>query len=211
VFKSRLLTLVTLLAAFALPAAAATAPAKPPVAQVNGDGMSLGSPKAKVQVDEYASLSCVHCAHFNNTVFPAFKAKYVDTGKVRYTLHEILTDPTQLAAAGFMLARCSGPANYFTVIDGVFQKHDEMFAGGDIRAILLGVAKTAGLNETQFDACLNDKAGLTALNARVEREAKAGDVEGTPTFLINGKKAASGVMTLADLDKAIAEAGKGKK
>ncbi len=46
------------------------------------DDMSLGNPKAKVQVIEYASLSCPHCAHFNETVFAPFKATWVDTGKV---------------------------------------------------------------------------------------------------------------------------------
>jgi len=38
----------------------------------------------------YASLSCTHCARFNNEVFPAFKAKYIDTGKVAYALRNSL-------------------------------------------------------------------------------------------------------------------------
>ncbi|MDB5447797.1 MAG: dsbA, partial [Phenylobacterium sp.] len=76
--------------------------------------MSLGPPDAKVKVVEYASASCSHCARFNNEVFPAFKAKYVDTGKVNYTLREFLTPPEEVAAAGFLLARCAGKDKYFT-------------------------------------------------------------------------------------------------
>ena len=44
--------------------------------------MTLGDPKAPVKITEYASASCTHCATFNNEVFPALKAKYIDTGKV---------------------------------------------------------------------------------------------------------------------------------
>ena len=71
--------------------------------------MTLGSPKAKVTVIEYASLACSHCAHFNNEVFPEFKAKYIDTGKVRYVYREFYTPPVEVAAAGALIARCAGP------------------------------------------------------------------------------------------------------
>jgi hypothetical protein len=44
----------------------------------------LGPAEAPVTVVEYASLSCPHCAEFHRTTFAEFRAKYVDTGKVRY-------------------------------------------------------------------------------------------------------------------------------
>src|SRR3569623_1453685 len=87
-------------AAGLLPRVAAAAPSVLP------DDMSLGRPTAKIEVIEYASLSCPHCAHFNEAVFPSLKAKYIDTGLVRYTLKEMLTAPATVAAAGFLLARC---------------------------------------------------------------------------------------------------------
>ena len=45
--------------------------------------MTMGSAKAPVTMIEYASVTCPHCAAFNADVFPAFTAKYIDTGKVR--------------------------------------------------------------------------------------------------------------------------------
>src|SRR5437588_12274451 len=95
-------------------------------AVAQADDMSLGDPKAKVQVVEYASASCPHCARFANAIFPTFKAKYIDTGKVRFTLNEYLTDPQALAAAGFLLARCAGKARYFDVLDAFFNSQDEL-------------------------------------------------------------------------------------
>jgi protein-disulfide isomerase len=204
---------LTATAAFAAPAkeaakphakAADAAPAKPA-------DMSLGSPRAKVELVEYASLSCPHCARFNNDVFPAFRTRYVDTGKVRYTLREMLTPPAQVAAAGFLLARCAGPAKYFKVVDEVFRSQPRWTEGdGDIRPIFLEIAKNNGLTEPQFDACLSDQAGLAALQARVQTAVSAG-VNATPTFFINGKKVGEGEMTLEQLDAAIAEAKKPKK
>jgi protein-disulfide isomerase len=190
-------------AVFALAAGAAAAAPVKPLPPAPGD-MSLGSAKAKVQVVEYASLSCPHCARFNSDVFPAFKAKYVDTGKVRYTLREMLTPPAEVAAAGFLMARCAGPGKYFTVVDQVFRSQSTW--SEDIKPVFLGIAKANGLSDAQFETCLSSQAGFAAINARVKAAIDAG-VSSTPTFFVNGKRY-EGVLTLKQLDDAIASAGK---
>ena len=169
--------------------------------------MSLGPADAKMKVVEYASASCSHCARFNNEVFPAFKAKYVDTGKVNYTLKEFLTPPEEVAAAGFLTARCAGKDKYFTVLDAIYKNQAEMFQTGDFRGVLLRIAQSAGMTEDQFNRCVSDPEALKALNARVER-AKADKITGTPTFFVNGKKVGEGEVPLAKLEAAIAEAAK---
>jgi len=174
---------------------------------VSGEDMSLGDPNAKVKVVEYASVTCSHCAAFNENVFPAFRAQYIDTGKVHYTFREFLTPPEQVAAAGFLVARCAGKDKYFTVIDALFRGQQEMFQSGDMRGGLLRVAQSAGMTEEQFNACVQDEAALKALNARVERAIQDG-ISATPTFVINGKKVKEGEITLAELSAAVAEASK---
>ena len=59
------------------------------------DDMSLGNPNAKVQVTEYASVACPVCGRWYKEVWPAFKAKYVDTGKVHFTYREMLVGGDQ--------------------------------------------------------------------------------------------------------------------
>ena len=170
--------------------------------------MSLGPADAKVQVLEYASASCSHCARFNNTVFPAFKAKYIDTGKVHYTLKEFLTPPEEVAAAGFLMARCAGKDKYFTVLDAIYKNQAEMFQTQDYRGVLLRIAQSAGMTEDQFNKCVSDPDALKALNARVQRAVGEDKITGTPTFVVDGKKVAEGEVTLAQLDAAIAAASK---
>jgi protein-disulfide isomerase len=201
--RRRLLSLA-LAASVVAGAAVAAPPAASGKLAARPDDMSLGSPKAKIQVVEYASLSCPHCARFNSDVFPAFKAKYVDTGKVRYTLREMLTPPAEVAAAGFMLARCAGPGKYFKVVDEVFRSQSKW--DGDIKPVFLAIAKNNGLTEAQFDSCLTSQAGMDAVNARVKAAIDLG-VSSTPTFFVNGKKY-EGELTLEKLDAAIAAARK---
>ena len=170
--------------------------------------MTLGDPNAKVKMVEYASLTCSHCGTFNNDVFPAFKAKYIDTGKVHYTFKEFLTPPNEVAAAGFLTARCAGKDKYFNVTDAIFHAQQEMFTTGDMRGVLLRIAQSAGLTEQQFNACITDEAALKALNERVEKAIKVDKINSTPTFVMNGKKVKEGEVSLAELDAAVAEASK---
>jgi len=170
------------------------------------DDMSLGNPKARIEVIEYASLSCPHCAHFNETIFPALKAKYIDTGKVHYTLKEMLTEPVQVAAAGFMMARCAGPSKYFTVVDQVFRSQPR-WTSGNIKPVLQEIAAANGLDEARFGACITDQAAFEAVNQRAQRAAEQDGVDATPTLFINGKRIETPQSPEA-LDAAIAAAEK---
>jgi protein-disulfide isomerase len=165
--------------------------------------MSLGDPAAKVTVIEYASDTCPHCAKFGADVFPAFKAKYVDTGKVRYVFREFLTPPTNIAAAGFLLARCAGKDNYFKVVDAEFRAQERIYQTGDVHGVLGEIGKSVGLSQAQVDACIQDPAALAALQERVDKAADQDHITGTPTLIVNGKTLAVGEVTLADLDGAI--------
>lgn len=196
------------LAAGAVAPAWAAVPARGwPVAP--GD-MSLGNPRAPVHVVEYLSLTCPHCAHFHETIFPAFRAKYIDTGRVYFTLRELLTAPAQIAAAGFLMARCNGGARYFTVIDQVFRSQSR-WQGGKIKPIFVEIAKANGMTEAQFEACITDEKAGTALEGRIRYAVETDKVTGTPTFFVNGVRLdSSHVPDLAELDAAIAGALKPK-
>jgi protein-disulfide isomerase len=191
----RLFITLAALAALGVAACGKTGDAKP------GD-MTMGDPKAKVTMVEYASASCPHCARFNNEVFPEFKKKYVDTGKVHYVFREYLTAPAQVAAAGFLVARCAGNDKYFPVLDQIFHDQDEMFSSGDYRGVLLRIAKANGMSEDQFTACITNDGALSALQGRVQTAMEKDKIESTPTFVINGKKL-EGEQTMATFDAVI--------
>ncbi len=177
-------------------------------ATVSANDMSEGVPTAKVTVVEYASVACPICARVNQEIMPAFKAKYVDTGKVRYVYRPMMTGNESVATAGHLLAQCAGKDKFFKVVDAIMRSQDEMNQGGapeqyvNARPVLLGIAQSAGLSEEQFSTCIQDPKGITALNDINEQALKDG-VEATPTFFVNGKKMELHKGDITDFDAAI--------
>jgi protein-disulfide isomerase len=162
--------------------------------------VALGPEGAKVNIVEYASLTCSHCAAFHKDTWPELKKRYLDTGKVRFTLREFPLDP--LATAGFMLARCDGNAKYYPITDLLFdQQRNWAFTDKPLDA-LRGMMRQAGFSQEKFDACLKDQKLYDAVNAVKNRGVEQFNVDSTPTFFINGQRHA-GNMSIDELEKVI--------
>jgi protein-disulfide isomerase len=172
------------------------------------DDMDLGNPQAKVTVVEYASVGCPVCGKWYREVWPAFKAKYIDTNKVHYVFKEMLVGggpEIQVAASGFLVARCAGKDKYFNVTDAIFKNQEQAFNAP--RETLEDIAKSVGMTEDGFNKCITDEAAIKALNDRVERHNRDDHVNSTPTFVINGKALEPGYHSLDEIDAAIKSAG----
>jgi protein-disulfide isomerase len=145
----------------------------------------LGSDKAPVTIIEYASMTCPHCAHFSSTTFPDLQKRYIDTGKVRYTLRSFPLDA--LAAAGFMIARCAGNDKYMPIVETLFSKQPDWIVKEPIPP-LKDIAKQFGITEDAFNQCLSNQKDLDAIQAVRDHAVEKLGVNSTPTFFINGKK-----------------------
>lgn len=190
----------------ALPVSAdSKGPTEVPVEELMKPGprgeITLGSADAKVTVVEYASMTCSHCAHFTKDVWPEFKKKYVDSGKVYYVFREFPLD--NLAAAAAMLARCTGGDKTMPFIEVLFEhQQDWAFGEGNPVPKLFEFAKQAGFTQESFDKCLTDQKLLDNITAGRTRAAEVFGVNATPTFFINGKKL-DGAPTIEAFDKMI--------
>jgi len=168
------------------PALADDTPSPADLADAGPDGdIVLGSDKAPVTVIEYASMTCPHCAHFSETTFPELQKRYIDTGKVRYTLRAFPLDA--LAAAGFMLARCGGNDKYMPIVETLFAKQTDWIVKEPLPP-LKQIAKQFGITEDQFNQCLANQKLLDSIQAVRDHAVQKLGVNSTPTFFINGKK-----------------------
>lgn len=158
----------------------------------------LGKEDAKVTIIEYASMTCPHCANFHEKIFPVLKEKYIDTGKVRFTLREFPFDP--LATAAFMLARCNGNDKYYAMVDLLFAQQKAWSTAQKPAEALLATVRQAGFTQESFEACLKNQSIYDAVNSVRERGDKTFGVDSTPTFFINGQKS-SGSLSVEELDK----------
>jgi protein-disulfide isomerase len=165
------------------------------------DDLVLGDADAPIELIEYASYTCPHCANFHSTVFKDLKANYIDTGKVRFIYREVYFDRFGLWAS--MVARCGGGLRYFGIQDILYAKQSDWLAGGQDANVIVEnlrtIGKQAGLSDTELDACMDDGDMAQAMVAKFQKETAADDVNGTPTLIINGEKNSN--MTYADLSE----------
>jgi protein-disulfide isomerase len=160
----------------------------------------LGPDNARCTIIEYASMTCSHCAAFHKTTWPALKERWVDTGKVRFTLREFPLDP--LATAAFMLARADDAARYYPITDMLFdQQANWAFVPKPLDA-LEQMMRQAGFSKEKFEATLKDQKLYDAVNAVKEKAMTTFKVNATPTFFINGQKY-QGEMTIEGMEKVI--------
>lgn len=164
------------------------------------DDRILGNPDAPITIVEYASLTCPHCAHFENDVLPELRKKWIDTGKVKLVLRDFPLDEPALRAA--MIARCAPPDRYYAYIDTLFAAQDKWVTARDYREALARLVKLGGMGKDEFDNCLKN----TALENKIVEgrltASKELDVNSTPTFFINGTKFI-GAPTVEEFDKVL--------
>jgi protein-disulfide isomerase len=150
--------------------------------------MALGPATATVTITEYASMTCPHCAAFDQNVFPKIKSEYIDTGKIRYIFREFPLDIK--AAAGSMLARCIAKddgGKYFAVIDMLFKQQNDWVMKNTTET-LTRIGKQAGLSQQAVEDCLKDQALLDKIAADQKYASEVLKVDSTPTFFLNGEK-----------------------
>ena len=164
--------------------------------------MALGPATSPVTITEYASMTCGHCANFNETVFPKIKSEFIDSGKIRYVFREFPLDIK--AAAGSMLARCiakEDAGKYFAVVDMLFRQQNDWVMKNTTET-LTRIGKQAGLSQQAVEDCLKDQALLDKIAADQKFAAEVLKVNSTPTFFINGEMV-KGATTFEEFDKRI--------
>ena len=201
-------------------ATAKAGPIKPIAAPNNGDwsemvsetpegGFLMGNPNAPVKLVEYGSMTCPHCADFQEQAEKTLIDKYVKTGQVSFEFRNYVRDPFDITAT--LIARCGGPSSFFGLTRGLFAEQKDWI--GKIQAApqeqqqaLMGMppaqqfntiaqlagfqqwAAMRGLPAAKSSACLADEAATTKLvQMNSDATTQYPEFAGTPTFILNGK------------------------
>lgn len=184
-----------------------TARARQTLAPVTAADRSIGRADAPVTVIEYASFACHHCADWHQLVYPGFKARFIDTGKVRFVFRNLPTDPQEIALPGAALARCAVPERFFEVAAALMQGQSAVLRGGNREDWYGPAIAVSGRTQAQIEACATSPAVEAAL-ARDMDSAEAADVHSTPAFFVNGRRVTD--RSLGGLEVAIRAAAAGQ-
>ena len=151
--------------------------------------MMQGKQDAPIEMIEYASFTCPHCATFHADVYPKLKLNYIDKGLVKFIYREVYFDKYGMWAS--MIARCAGADRFFGMADQIYRKQSNWARAESDVAIVTQLRKIgllAGLDQSQLSSCLQDGVKLRALVEWYSENAKRDKIKSTPTLIINGAK-----------------------
>lgn len=174
--------------------------------QPNLGERALGDPKAKATVVEYHSFTCHVCQRFKLDVYPEFKTKFVDSGRVRFVMRDFPLDRVALQAA--QVSRCVSADRYFAFVALLYTRQDSWKGGHgagqvDTPAVLKQLAGFAGATPAQVDQCLADESLARAVAQEAQDGAQRYNIRSTPTFII-GDRAHPGLQSIPDFERLLA-------
>jgi protein-disulfide isomerase len=140
-------------------------------------------------------------------VFPQLKAKYIDTGKVRYVMRLFPLFP--IDGPAHKLALCLPKEQFYQATDLLFRNQPQWDTAEYKDADPQGLTKMArllGMTEAQAQACMSSNAQDDHINAVAQEGMQRYDIQGTPTIVINFKKADLPRLTWEETDAAVSAA-----
>ena len=170
-------------------------------------GFRMGNPNAALKLVEFGSITCPHCAEFNERGGPVLRSSYVQSGRLSWEYRPFMIFPTDPGI--FLLLSCVGPDSFFSLTDELYgqqhqwvgqlqnvsQEEQQRIAGLSAQEQSAAMVRAAGVDKifqkhgvppARIDACLADQPRLLRL-AEVSRTASTLGVKGTPSFMLNGK------------------------
>ena len=153
-------------------------------------GRTLGEEAAQIIIEEYASMSCGHCASFHNNYLDKIKKEFIDTGKAKLIFYDLPLD--RGAMIGSMITQCMNDKQFFPVLSRLFQKQTEWTQSDNILESINTVLNPIGLDKNRILSCLEENEEnqnrWKSLLAGRKYAIDIKGVEATPTFFVNDKK-----------------------
>ncbi|MGH6746754.1 thioredoxin domain-containing protein [Novosphingobium sp.] len=189
-------------------------------------GYRIGNPDAPIKLVEYGALSCSHCAEFAHESYDKLREDYVASGRVSYELRYFMLNAFDIPAS--LLATCGATEAVLPLSEQFWAWQPNMFqnlqSAGDARMKeiqnlpkdqqMAAIAEVGGMTEffasrgisrDQGKVCLADAAKAKAFADQTQKATTEFNVNGTPTFIINGSNVGS--MGWKELEAKLQEAG----
>jgi protein-disulfide isomerase len=148
------------------------------------DGITLGSPKARAVLTEFADLQCPFCADYARDVLPTVVDRYVRTGRLRLELHLLSFLGEDSVRAGAMAAAATQQDRLWPFADAFYRNQGQENSGYATDEFLRRIGgATPGLD---VDRALADRLlpNAHAKLGEANRAAQALGANSTPAFYL---------------------------
>jgi len=145
------------------------------------------SAEKTVDIIEFSSFSCSHCAAFHNETLKEIKNSEI-FNNINYYIVDFPLN--QAAFYASIVANCNAEIKS-SYTDSVYENYDiwtKSETGEEIIELLNNYGLQLGLEDNQLQSCLKDESLQNKLlSLQIAAQSNFG-VESTPTFLIDGEK-----------------------
>jgi protein-disulfide isomerase len=175
----------------------------PPTLNIpNPDRNMMGNPNAPVTIVEFSDFQCPYCKQFHDTLQQTLIQQYVEPGTVYFTYRTMGPWIGPESGAAAEAAYCAADQNRFWDYQNILFANQGAENGGSFaNKRLVAFAEALGLNMNDFNACLDGNKYQNQVN-QDRADGDAAGVQGTPSFVINGKLV-GGALTAQGLQQEI--------
>lgn len=144
-----------------------------------------GNPEARVELIEYGSLTCPHCASFSADVLPRLQADFLEAGKLRFVFRNFVRDRYDLtaAAASRCLSSVDATKRTLTVL---FREQPLWMRAENPYVAIAEIVSREGLDQAGFSACVSEQSVREHVIEMTQNGAKLYDIKAIPTLVLNG-------------------------
>ena len=153
-------------------------PAKPVTVSVSASP-TLGTESAPVTIVEFTDYECGFCARFATTIFPQLKAKYVDTGKLRFVSRELPLAMHKHAFKAAVASHCAANQDRFWEMRDLLFRNQKQLEPDSLTVY----AQTLDMDYAAFAECFEADQPKALIDRDMADAGKAG-IRGTPTFVL---------------------------
>jgi len=144
-----------------------------------------GLPDAPVTIVEYADFECPYCQQIEPTL-DRLRAEY--GGKLAFAYKDMPLPMHSQALKAAEAAHCAGAQGKY------WEYHDLLFSSKQLElAQLKEHARTLQLDTQRFDKCLDSGEQVKVVKAQLDEGRQDLQIEGTPSYFINGRFFAGGL------------------
>lgn len=166
------------------------------------DPMAWGDIDAPVVMIQWTDFRCPYCATFATQTLPTIFTDYIDTGKVRFELHDAAFFGDQSVDAAVAARAAGAQGRYHEFMTALYAAAPASGHPDLTKAKLAGFAQTAGVPDlAKFNAALADSALRKQVTDSTLAAQKLG-VTGVPYFIV-GNQTISGAQPLVNFKSAI--------